>query len=380
MIIGVLDTGIDTNNPSLQALPEPRPDAEVIAKKWKGGCDPGDDPEHRVTCNNKVIGAQYFNKGLTDSAETDWPSPMDSDSHGTHTATTAAGTIDVPAAVPDSGISGRISGLAPAARIAAYKICWSRGCSTLDAAAAFDKAAADGVDVINYSIGGTAVVTSPEYTAMSNAAKAGIFISTSAGNSGPGTVVHNVPWVATVAASTHDTGYRTTVTLGNGKAYEGVGISVDAAPYAPLVDAVKAAKSGVNAARAEGCEPGALDPAKVNDAIVLCKRNDRVSAEVKAAGGAGMVLYNTNAAQDEFANPRPLPSVHVDKATGDALKAYASGPGTTAGLSAARAVKLQAPQKSCGPCCATDGATNPYPPSRTPLDKEIRNRRRSGIA
>ncbi|MFD9114617.1 S8 family serine peptidase [Streptomyces bottropensis] len=149
MIIGVLDTGIDTNNPSLQALPEPRPDAEVIAKKWKGGCDPGDDPEHRVTCNNKVIGAQYFNKGLTDSAETDWPSPMDSDSHGTHTATTAAGTIDVPAAVPDSGISGRISGLAPAARIAAYKICWSRGCSTLDAAAAFDKAAADGVDVIN---------------------------------------------------------------------------------------------------------------------------------------------------------------------------------------------------------------------------------------
>ncbi|MBP5873152.1 hypothetical protein F3K24_43215 [Streptomyces sp. LBUM 1485] len=160
---------------------------------------------------------------------------------------------------------------------------------------------------------------------------------------------------------THDTGYRTTVTLGNGKAYEGVGISVDAAPYAPLVDAVKAAKSGVNAARAEGCEPGALDPAKVNDAIVLCKRNDRVSAEVKAAGGAGMVLYNTNAAQDEFANPRPLPSVHVDKATGDALKAYASGPGATAGLSAARAVKLQAPQKSCGPCCATDGATNPYP-------------------
>ncbi|CAM5289719.1 hypothetical protein SALBM311S_09846 [Streptomyces alboniger] len=96
MIISVLDSGIATNNPSVQALPEPRPDAV-----------------HQVTCNNKVIGAQYFNKGLVDPTETDWLSPMDSGSHGTHTATTAAGDIGVPAALPDSGISGRISGLAP---------------------------------------------------------------------------------------------------------------------------------------------------------------------------------------------------------------------------------------------------------------------------
>ncbi|MFI7016717.1 S8 family serine peptidase [Streptomyces sp. NPDC050164] len=41
VIIGVVDYGIDNTNPSLRALPEPRPDAEAIARKWKGVCDPG---------------------------------------------------------------------------------------------------------------------------------------------------------------------------------------------------------------------------------------------------------------------------------------------------------------------------------------------------
>jgi subtilisin family serine protease len=350
LIIGVLDTGIDTNNPSLQALPEPRPDAEVIAKKWKGVCDSGTDAAHQVTCNNKVIGAQYFDKGVTDPTDTDWPSPMDSDSHGTHTATTAAGDFDVPATVPDSGISGRISGLAPGARIAAYKVCWSGGCPSVDIVAGFDKAVADGVDVINYSISGgnDAPTTIPEYTAMFNAAKAGVFVSTAAGNDGPGTVSNNVPWVATVAASTHDLGYRTTVTLGNGTSYEGVGISASAVPSAPLVDAAKAAADGVAADQAELCKQDTLDPAKVKDAIVLCKRgdNDRVdkSAQVKAEGGVGMVLYNTSPTDEQVADAHTIPTVHLDSATGQTVKAYADGSGATAELSAARAVRQHAPQ------------------------------------
>lgn len=347
VIIGVLDTGINTDNPSLQALPEPRPDAEVIAKKWKGGCDPGDDAKHKVTCNNKVIGAQYFNKGLPDPAETDWPSPRDAESHGTHTATTAAGNIDVPATVPNTGISGRISGLAPAARIAAYKICWSIGCPTVDIVAAFDKAVADGVDVINYSIGGGGLVFSPDYLAMLNAARAGVFISAAAGNGGPRSVTNNIPWVATVAASSHDIGYRTTLTLGNGKAYEGVGLSPDAAPSAPLVDAAKAARSGVDAAQAELCKPDTLDPAKVKDAIIVCKRDSPLSdksVQVKAAGGIGMVLYDTKALDDKMAVVHVVPTAHVDQATGEAVKAYVAGSGATAEISAARAVKQQAPQ------------------------------------
>ncbi|GKQ39032.1 hypothetical protein ALMP_55610 [Streptomyces sp. A012304] len=346
LIIGVLDTGIDTNNPSLRALPEPRPDAEVIAKKWKGSCDRGEDVEHQVTCNNKVIGAQYFRAGLEDPQDTDWASPMDAESHGTHTATTAAGDIDVPATVPDSGISGRISGLAPAARIAAYKVCWSNGCPNVDIVAGFDKAVADGVDVINYSIGGGNgdPTTGPVYQAMFNAARAGVFVSASAGNDGPGTVSNNVPWVATVAASSHDTGYRTTVTLGNGESFDGVGISALAVKSAPLVDAGKAARAGVDAAQAELCKPDTLDAAKVKGAIVLCERGDNArtdkSAQVKAAGGVGMVLYNANVTDEEIADAHTVPSTHVDSAAGQAIKAYADGTArATAALGAARAVK-----------------------------------------
>ncbi|CAM5696010.1 S8 family serine peptidase [Streptomyces griseorubiginosus] len=350
MIIGLLDSGIDTGNPSFRALPEPRPDAEVIAKKWKGGCDPGDDPAHRVTCNNKVIGAQYYNKDVFDPGQNDWPSPMDAEAHGTHTATTAAGDADVPASVPDTAISGRISGIAPAARVAAYKVCWNSVCGTADIVAAMDRAVADGVDVINYSIAGAfdEPDNRPEYMALFNAAKAGVFISASSGNSGPGTAANGIPWVTTVAASTHDVGYRSTVILGNGASYSGVGTSAFAVPSAPLVDAAKAGRSGVDATAAGQCRAGTLDPDRVKGALVLCAYGGVAltdkSDEVKAAGGAGMVLYNVTPIDAQIAGAYTVPTVHVDRATGLAIRAYADGTGATAGLGAARAVHQEAPE------------------------------------
>ncbi|MET9761989.1 S8 family serine peptidase [Streptomyces sp. NPDC006372] len=364
-ILGVLDTGIDTHNPSLRALPEPRPDAGIIAKKWKGECDPGEDTAHQVRCNNKVIGAQYFDKGLTHPTEGDWKSPMDADSHGTHTATTAAGDMDVEATVPDTGLSGRISGLAPAARIAAYKVCWSNGCSTIDLVAAIEKAVADGVDVINYSLGGPRVLNGPTETAMLNATKAGVFISAAAGNDGPDTVSNQLPWITTVAASTHDTGYRTTVTLGDGNSYTGAGISASAVGSAPLVDAAHAARSGSTAADAELCLSGTLDPEKVKGAIVLCKRGisgrtDK-SAEVKQAGGVSMVLANASASDEENADAHSVPTVHLSSTDGQAVKSYVerAGAGATARLSAAEAVHQRAPMvggfSSSGPDTISGG-------------------------
>ncbi|MET8981930.1 S8 family serine peptidase [Streptomyces sp. NPDC004539] len=350
VILGDLDTGIDTANPSFAALPEPRPDQAVIDAKWKGVCDPGQDPAHRVTCNNKVIGAQYFNKSITDPKENDWPSPLDGESHGSHTASTAAGNADVAASVPDSGISGtEISGIAPAARIAAYRVCYTDGCGTVDIVAAMEKAVADGVDVINYSLGGpnTELASRPEYLAMLNAARAGVFVSASAGNSGPGTASNGVPWVTTVAASSHDIGYQGAVTLGDGKSYSGVSIAGAGVPSAPLVDGAKAAKSGGDAAKSAQCLPDSLDPAKVEGAIVVCARGGSArtdkSAQVKASGGVGMVLYNPLATDEEIADAHTIPSVHLNKADGEAVKAYAAGAGATATLAAARSVHQEAP-------------------------------------
>ncbi|MET8976383.1 S8 family serine peptidase [Streptomyces sp. NPDC004539] len=348
MIVGVLDTGIDPRNPSLGALPEPRPDAAVIAGKWKGGCDPGADPAHRVTCNNKVIGAQYFRAGVDSPTDRDWASPMDADSHGTHTATTAAGNLDVPATVPGTGIAGTVSGLTPAARIAVYKVCWSEGCDSTGIVAAYDKAVADGVDVINYSVGVGRTLTGPIVTAMFNAAKAGVFVSAAAGNDGPGTVEPVAPWVTSVAASTHDVAFRTTLTLGDGTSYTGAGVGASAVAATRLVDAARAARAGADPAQAELCKPDTLDPASVAGAIVLCRRGDNArvdkSAQVKAAGGAGMVLYDATAGEARFADVHAVPGVHVDNATGLAVKAYAATAGATAGLSAAEATRQPAPR------------------------------------
>ena len=91
-------------------------------------------------------------------------------------------------------------------------------------------AVADGVDVINYSIGGGSATTvlQPEDISFFNAAAAGVFVAVSAGNSGPGasTADHASPWYTTVAASTIPT-YEGTVTLPSG--FKAVGASVSRA-------------------------------------------------------------------------------------------------------------------------------------------------------
>ena len=105
--------------------------------------------------------------------------------------------------------------MAPAAKVAAYKVCWtgsvereiSDGCADSDSVAAIDQAVLDGVDVINYSIGGTSesTVVDPVEMAFMFAAAAGVYNAASAGNSGPGesTLDHPSPWVSTTAAGTH---------------------------------------------------------------------------------------------------------------------------------------------------------------------------------
>ena len=88
-----------------------------------------------------------------DPAEFD--SARDDDGHGTHTASTAAGNAGVAAQM--MGIPrGTVSGIAPRAHVVAYKALGALGGYTSDLAAAIDQAVADGVDVINYSIGGGA--------------------------------------------------------------------------------------------------------------------------------------------------------------------------------------------------------------------------------
>lgn len=184
-------------------------------ENWNGICQTGELFE-LSDCNNKLIGARFFIAGAEATGpidEGEIRSARDVDGHGTHTATTAAGNR-VRASIFDTVI-GRIEGVAPRARIAAYKACWLRpgdqrsSCNTSDLANAIDAAVGDGVDIINYSVGSSLVrVTAPDDLALMAAMKAGILTVVAAGNEGPnlGTIGSPAgsPWVITAAASSRD--------------------------------------------------------------------------------------------------------------------------------------------------------------------------------
>ena len=184
-------------------------------ENWNGICQTGEQFAES-DCNNKVIGARWYAEGALKTGSVDEGeifSARDVDGHGTHTATTAAGNR-AQASIYGTSI-GRVEGVAPKARIAVYKACWLRPgdsratCNTSDLANAIDDAVADGVDIINYSVGSSlARITAPDDIALMAATKAGVLSVVAAGNEGPniGTIGSPAggPWVITAAASTRD--------------------------------------------------------------------------------------------------------------------------------------------------------------------------------
>jgi hypothetical protein len=357
VIIGVIDSGIWPESASFSDRTGTNPNGKggKLSYRhipgWHGHCIEGEAfPDD--SCNQKLIGARHFNEawGGDEGVEAERPweftSARDYNGHGTHTSSTAGGNSGVVATGPAS-IFGKISGIAPRARIAMYKALWSTqdGATAsgfgADLVAAIDQAVADGVDVINYSISGsqTNFLDAAEVSFLF-AADAGVFVSTSAGNAGTvGSVAHPSPWVATVAAGTHNRDGQGSVTLGNGATYNGASVAAAFGP-APLIDAEAAGLPGANATFVALCYSAndnagtpVLDPAKVAGKIVVCERGvtgrTAKSAAVKAAGGVGMILMNTSA-NSLNADLHYVPTVHVSHLDRAAIEAYAAIPGATA--------------------------------------------------
>jgi subtilisin family serine protease len=343
IIIGDVDSGIwpeslsfsDRTGENGNATKDGKLDYQQIPG-WHGKCTPG-EAFNASMCNQKLIGAQWFNAAWGGDAgiDTDRPwefnSVRDYNGHGTHTASTAGGNHGVPATGPAAAL-GRISGMAPRARIAAYKALWStQDASTAsgfnsDLVAAIDQAVADGVDVINYSISGTTTnFLDPVEVSFLFAADAGVFVAAAAGNSGTTSGVnHPGPWLTTVAAGTHNRSGEGSVTV-NGITYAGASFAT--AVTGALVDAENSGLAGADVASARQCFAAAdnviggvptpvLDPAKVAGKIVLCDRGTNAlvnkSLAVKQAGGVGMVLTNVaGGATTTLALIHSVPAVHV---------------------------------------------------------------------
>jgi subtilisin family serine protease len=387
VVIGMVDSGIWPEHPSFsdretRSINGKEEEYEKL-KGWKGQCVTGDS-FRRSDCNKKLIGARYYNAGFGGNAGIaaafpfEFNSPRDWGGHGTHTSSTAGGNSNV-SATGDAAVFGRISGIAPRARIATYKVCWADantggGCATSDSVAAIDQAVADGVDVINFSISGTSTnFRDPVEIAFLFAADAGVFVAASAGNSGPttSTVAHPSPWITTVAAGTHNRDGAGSTTLGNAATYSGASTATlgNVGPKA-VIDSAAAGFAGADPTAVALCYSAGfnggvavLDPAKVAGKIVVCDRgnNARVdkSQAVKDAGGLGMILLNTSI-NSLNADLHAVPTVHLQSTDRPAVKVYAATAGATATINRATIV-LTAPApftasfSSRGPLIAGNG-------------------------
>jgi hypothetical protein len=174
--IAILDTGIDTAHPAFRGAT-----AKVVVER---------------SYERFNAGRAGFNSGARDV-----------NGHGTASAMIAAGVAhDSPA--------GRIAGVAPAALLGNYRVLGdTNGGTTAGVIQAIDDAVADGMEVLNLSLG-TAFALHPDQDpmvrALEQAAAQGVIVIVAAGNAGPGLNSISSPGTApsaiTVASHTADGG------------------------------------------------------------------------------------------------------------------------------------------------------------------------------
>ena len=331
VVVGVIDTGINFDHPSFAATGVDGYVHSNPRRSFVGLCDPLTGAPF---CNSKLIGVWDFTGSGGEDAH----------GHGSHTASTAAGNVvDATVSAPTITLERTVSGVAPHANIISYKGCTPAGtCLSPSLVAAIDQATADGVDVINYSIGGTS--SNPwaddDSLAFLGAREAGVFVATSAGNSGPGEATlgspADAPWLLAVGAATHDRAFINSVAdmSGGATAAPGdlVGRSLTSA-YGPA-GIVHAADFG------DGQCLNPFPPGTFAGQIVICERGTiaRIDkgSNVQAGGAGGLVLINLEVdGESTVADPHVLPAVQLGYADGAALTAWVrdGGSGHTASIS-----------------------------------------------
>lgn len=330
-IIGVLDTGVWPESPSLNDHGMPR-----VPKKWRGICQHGQD-FNSSNCNRKLIGARFFTRGYRAALMSNSPgvvqeyaSPRDTHGHGTHTSSTAGGASVGMASVLGNA-AGVARGMAPGAHVAMYKVCWLDGCYSSDILAAMDVAIIDGVDILSLSLGGFPTPLFADSIAIGSfrAVEHGISVVCAAGNNGPieSSVANEAPWIATIGASTLDRRFPAIVQMGNGKVLYGQSMYPGNRLMRSTGKEIELVYVTNENTGSEFCLKGSLPRAIVRGKIVVCDRGINGRAEkgevVKEAGGAGMILANTEInLEEDSVDVHLLPSTLIGFDESIHLKAY----------------------------------------------------------
>jgi subtilisin family serine protease len=329
IIIGIIDTGINLSHPSFADIGH---DGYDHTNPWGAGNYTGfcqADPAN-YRCNDKLIGVWAWPDTGND--------PHDDYGHGSNVAGIAAGNVvTLSYGAPTTRLTATLSGVAPHANLIAYDVCQlGLGCPDSVTLAAIDQALLDGVDVLNFSIGGGPMDPwqDPVARAFLVAREAGVFVVTSAGNNGPRNnsinSPANAPWMLTVANSTHHARFdNPLLDLSGGMTPppgDLVGSSITAA-YGPAP--IVWAGNYTNSVGQDDGKCSASFPAGTwnHGEIVFCRRGGQSSHQKAlnvAAGGAGGVVVgsSTQLGQRLGINRLVLPGLNLLLQDGDAVQSW----------------------------------------------------------
>lgn len=344
-VLGVIDTGVNWASIFFDLSQSPTPVTNPRGQFF-GLCN---DVILDIPCSEKLIGVYDFTDEDTNG--------FDPDGHGSHVASTAVGlplsfNLDFDGGGPAAPVSFQTSGVAPRASFISYKACEADpdepagnfGCPLAATSAALEQAIEDGVDVVNFSIGGEPFdpwAVAGNQRLFLNVREAGIVPVTSAGNSGPGdfsvSSPANVPWVLAVANALHGRILANRLINVSGGPFPlgslvGQGVTGGSATL-PIVHARDFGNALCGEGPAESgpaCDDNTglsnpFPPGTFDGQIVVCDRGQYGRIEkgknVQLAGAAGMILANTEAqGESTNADEHCLPATHVGNADGNRLR------------------------------------------------------------
>ena len=333
--IGIIDTGIDYDHVEFGGTGTPGPEAP-------GADGSASFPTSRVVAGYDFVGNAYGDPSIADQTERYKPVPDaypdDCSGHGTHVAGIAAA----------KGTPGtkQVTGVAPDAELGAYRVFGCDGQTSAEImTAAMERAADDGMDIVNMSIGADLMVFKdyPTAVAAESLASKGVIVTTAQGNNGetgrwsmsaPASA-ENVLAIGSVD-NTVETNFYMTVSTNPGQKYlyaeaEGGGAAIirDNAAAHPLVAAGDPAADGGDEESDSSLLCAAPASGTYSGKTVLIRRGVcplRQKVLNAQTGGAAAVVMDNNqpgiftAVLFGDGDPVTIPVVTVSQEDGDAIR------------------------------------------------------------
>ena len=329
--VGIIDSGIDIDHPA-----------------FGGSGTPGTTtfPTARIVAGYDLVGDNYNAAGTTPGELTPAPdnNPDDCAATGSSPITptsSAAGGHGTHVAGIVGGNSATLKGVAPDVSLGAYRVFGCYGSSSSDViVAAMERALADGMNVVNQSLG--AARQWPQYPTSQAATRLvnqGVVMVASIGNNGPGGSSPDALFAAgapgvgdkVIGVASYDNAQRSFVVNGIPYGYN----PASGSPLPPTSGSLPMAKTGTPTTANDGCV--ALPAGSLTGKAVLIRRGactfNTKAFNAQNAGAAAVVLYNNQAGALNATVAGPpnitIPVVGITAAQGSVLDAaIAAGPTT----------------------------------------------------